>query len=347
MQKNMQEHIEQLFRGASLLACGGGLKYSEQKKSLASLKRSKKLHTLSLMPASQLKNTDLCITVGEVGAAGAPPLDKSVIKSAFAEFCSQTGKKPVAIVPPEVGQESIVLEVAAELGLPIIDTDMAGCRAVPRLTDLAMVVQNPEYTFSPLVVQTAKGECQFIPKQKTLELDEQAVRSVIPESEVVVMLGGGISGKQIKEMLDYSSYTTAIELGAAMEQGKQKSKNLAQNMPALLPTKCLLEPVLCKVTQSTETEKGGFLHNEVVLVSVETGQTFNLMVENEYMELTCEKTKTTSKTKYSFPQLIMLANESLNLGIHSSELKVGLTVTLLVADSFAFWKKTKDTGKTQ
>ena len=339
----MRENIEQLLRGASLLACGGGLNYAEQKKTLLKLKRAKKLHKLSLMPASELKDTDLCITVGEVGAAGAPPLDKAAIKNALEVFCLQTGKKPVAIVPPEVGQESIVLEVAAELGLPIIDTDMAGCRAVPRLTDLAMVVQNPEYTFSPLVVQTAKGECQFIPKQKSLALDELAVRSVIPEGEVVVMLGGGITGKQIKGMLDYGSYTKAIALGAAMEQGAQKNSSLVKEMPSLLPTKCLLEPVLCKVTQSKEVESGGFLNNEVVLESIKTGQKFNLLVENEYMELTSPGTKTSEAKKYSFPQLIMLANKSLSLGVHSSELKVGLTVTLLVADSFAFWKKTKDT----
>lgn len=329
MKKITTSSIQALLQGASLLACGGGLTYTEQLRlTRAPLLRAALKKGIVLLDARDLSDDAICVTVSEVGAAGAPPMQRTALPEALQEWQRQTGKVVSAIIPGEVGQETIVLEAAATLGLPVVDADLAGCRAVPRLSYMALVVKGKSFTMSPLVVVTEAGEVTFLPQQSSLELDEQKVRALVPEGQVITLLGGCVTGAQIKADLNYHSYSLALHLGKVLRTGKSIS--------TLLPTAVLLSPLEGVVEQSTLGEAAGF-DQKVIQIRTKLGVA-EVVIENEFMQLTL------NSSVYSFPQLIMMYDVRQQRGLHSSEVEVGKKVTLLVADAFEFWKHSPDNG---
>jgi len=308
--------IDSLLRGASLLSCGGGLKLSQQKK-LAAGKNAR------LLDPDRLPATAWCATVSEVGAAAAPVMVKTKLPQAVKLLEAKTGKTIAALIPPEIGQEAIVIDAAAITGLPIVDSDLAGCRAVPRLDNLALVAQGIKFTMSPAVILTASGRTQFIPRQANLSADEARVRRLVPKGQVVTLIGGIVSTATIRRYLNYHSYTTAIKLGAALK----KDRSLRQ----ILPTPILLGPKKIKIQTIRPILSRGF-DSKIVTMTID-GQKAKLQVENEYLKLRF------NRQTFAFPQLIMIFDRG--QGIHSSELAQGKSYSLAVADAFAFWKESK------
>lgn len=316
-----------LLRGASLLACGGGLSFTEQRRLMKKPVLAKALRVgIRLLSPDELADDAVCATLSEVGASDAPVMDKALLPQAKALLEQKTGNKITALIPGEIGQESILLEAAAILNLPVVDADLAGCRAVPRLTDSALVVQGVPFTMSPMVILNDEGEARFIKQQSSLQDDEQQVRALVKPKKVVTLLGGLVTGKTIKEFLDYRSYSVAIKLGKALVQSK--------NLPSILPTACLLPPTVATVRKVKKIASQGF-DQKLAFLQTKSGDTVGLEIENEYMKLT------KPGGEFAFPQLIMAYSPELQRGLHSSEIVTGKTVTVLVADMFDFWKGKK------
>jgi len=318
MTKLTPSTIDSLLRGASLLACGGGLKLSEQRRLAAG-------KSVPLIDPSRLPANAWCATVSEVGAADAPVMVKTKLPQAVKLLEAKTGKKIVALIPPEIGQEAIVIDAAAITGLPIVDSDLAGCRAVPRLNNLALVVQGIKFTMSPAVVLTLSGRMQFILRQANLEADETRVRRLVPKGQVVTLVGGLVSAATIKQYLNYHSYTTAIKLGSALKKG--------QPLRQVLPTPILLGPKTIIIKTIQPVTSRGF--DSKIVAMIIDGQKAKLEVENEYMKLQF------NRQRFAFPQLIMIFDQKGGQGIHSSDLVQGKSYDLVVADAFAFWKGAK------
>src|SRR5690606_17897411 len=114
------------------------------------------------------------------------------------------------------------------------------------------------------------------PKQPSLKDDEQQVRALVKPKKVVTLLGGIISGKMIKQFLDYRSYSLATALGKALAQGKE-----VQN---ILPTRCLLPPTVATVQSVQNIAAKGF-DQKIAFLQTPSGDTFELEIENEYMKL--------------------------------------------------------------
>jgi len=319
-----QRNIKDLIRGASVFACGGGLSFKEQNK-LLQIKRIQQLMSrdLDLVKADKLRDGLYGVTITEVGSAKAPVMDKTKVKKALLCLEKKTGKKVSFLIPGELGQEMIIIEAALRLKLPIVDTDLSGCRAVPRLSDLALVVQGSKFQLSPLVLLDRTGKLSYVPKQNDLNQDEKVVRKRVPKNEVVTLVGGMISVKLVRKRLNYGSFSKAINLGKAL---REKESFLSR-----LPTKCLVKPIKAEVVQATELSSQGFDEKQVKLAT-DRGEEFVLKIQNEYMEL-----KTEDK-KFKFPQMIMVLDLTQRRGLHSSEVVKGKKLVILVAEAFDFWK---------
>ena len=209
---------------------------------------------------------------------------------------------------------------AGSSGLPVVASDLAGCRAAPRLNYNALIKQGLNFTISPLVVFNAAGKMEFLDKQKTLADDELKVRRLVPKNQVVTLVGGLLPARIIKSKLNLHSYSLAVRLGQALLKGQPLKK--------ILPTKLLLGPVTMDINKIRIQPSAGF-DSKIVTVKVkeEEGQ---LVVENEYMSLTL------LKQSFTFPQLIMIFDPRLNRGVHSSELRAGKNYQLVVGEAFSF-----------
>lgn len=318
--------VHLLLRGASILACGGGLPFTDQQKLISTpkLKTALKKGILLLDP-SELEDEEWFVTVSEVGSADAPVMEKSALPQALQLLQEKTGKKVRGLIPGEIGQEAITLESAAVLGLPVVNSDLSGCRAVPRLTHLSLVVQGVPFTMSPMVVMSNDGEAKFFQQAKSLEADESTVRKLVPKGDVVTMLGGMITGKMIKEFLSYRSYSVAIEIAHSLSNSGKLS--------SVFPTPLLLGPLSGRILALEEKNSSGF--NEKEIVFEHKRGTGKITVENEYMQLMIDG------KIFRFPQLIMLIDPQSKRGLHSSEIQSRMEVTVVVADAFSFWKGKK------
>lgn len=311
------KQLPTLLRGASYLACGGGLSFIEQEKLLNAPRLLAGLtEGVALISPNQLADDALCVTVSEVGAADAPVMDKKLLPLALAKLEQQLGKKVSALIPGEIGQEMIVIEAALSLRLPIVDTDYSGARAVPRLSDNVLVAQGVPFTFSPAVVLTTTGEVKVLGQQKNILADEKAIRPLVPAGEVVTVLGGGITGAMVKKYLQHQSFGLAMKMGTAITR-----KGLLE----FLAKPTLLQPKRVKVLTVTDVEAQGF---SVKRVNLQVGKrVWELEVENEFMSLRGPE------ITLAFPDLIMVGNVQEKRGVHSSELKPGMELFICAAPS--------------
>jgi DUF917 family protein len=316
-------NVDALLRGASLLACGGGLSFREQQRLVATKAVRAALDKgVSLLPPTYLPPNAVVATVSEVGAADAPVVDKSNLPAALKLLEQKTGKKIAAIIPGEVGQEAIMIDAATILGLPIIDADFSGGRAVPRLSDSILLRNGVPFTMSPLVVLFTDGRMQFIGKQESLRKDEQLVRALVPKGQIVTIVGGMVDIQTVVRFLDQKSYSMAMNIGLRAKAHQRISDTF--------PSPILFGPVWATVKSVKQLSSKGFNEKHVVL-GMRSGEA-TLTIQNEFMSCTF------GERMFAFPQMIMLLNASGSRGLHSSEVIQGKRVVLMIADAFACWK---------
>lgn len=324
-----RKEAEYMIRGASILSCGGGLPFLEQMEYLKQLPIERGLSLIDIDELSGDSPEDVFVTASELGPSGDPPIDKTKVPLMLNLFRQKCHKNIKGIIPVEIGQESIVFDAALRSGLPIINTDLVGMRAVPKASYNALRAQNVPFTRSPLVVLTNKGEIIFVKKNKTLLEDEVQLRSIAKKTQgVIFVMGGFISACMIKKYLNHPSLSTVLAIGEKLI----KNKNFLSSVP--LP---LLFSASGIIRSVEKIENPGFTEKKVVLSS--RSDLYTLTVKNEYMRVT------NGDVTYAFPHLITFVDERKKRGLASSEIKKGMAVTLYVFKPLPFWENFRITDE--
>ncbi len=318
------KNVNQLIKGASLLTTGGGLSYAEQKKSLSRFKNlSINILSLDKLP----KNSYIC-TAAEIGPSNAPPLDKNKIIKKMFDLLEKVSKKKInAIYPPEIGQESIIIETASLLGLPILDFDPVGLRAVPFLDINIFNLNNLQFPFDPIVVCTYQGEIFLLKETGSYERVENILRQMtkLSKSGIVFFLGGIAKVGDLKKNNSYSSsYLKAFNLGSL--------KNIKQIENMLKPKIGIAGIVL----ENKENKIDGFFAQNV-LVKDTSGKTYKLIILNEVIFLLDNNNNIIS----SVPDRILLIDPKILTGISSADLKKGRKILILVLYPEKQWSSKK------
>lgn len=316
-----QQLAKQLIKGASILTTGGGVSPVEQLKALKIFtKLQVKLVSLNELPADGY----LCMA-GELGPSEAPPLDK---RKTVARMISLLGniskKKIIGFYPPEIGQESVTLESAHLTGLPVVDLDPVGGRAVPFLDLSVFNLKKIPYSLTPLVVCTDKEELVSINGTVKLERVEQMVRELtkLSSSGLVFLIGGLISVGQLKKAnLENNSYSLALQLG--------KIKNFEQ-LKTLLKPRLVIEAVVRKITR---LDKKGFSASKVIVLD-RTEKSYQLTILNEALFIHDQQGDIIA----SVPERILLVNPHTLAGFPSCELDIGQTVMIMVVRPDKIWQ---------
>lgn len=314
------KNIDRLVKGASLLTTGGGLSYAEQKKSLSRLKNLS-INILSLDELSE--NLYIC-TAAELGPSNAPPLEKNnIIKKMLNILENASGKKISAIYPPEIGQESIIIETASLLGLPILDFDSTGLRAVPFLDINLFNLNNLPFPFDPIVVCTDQGEIFLLKEVNSYERVETILRHItkLSRNGIVFLLGGIAKVKDLKKNHSHSlPYLKALNIGSL--------KNIKQVENVLHPKMKIEGTIL----ENKENKIEGFFAQNV-LVKDSSGKKYKLIILNEVIFLLNENNNILS----SVPERILLINPEILTGISSADLKKGRKILIMVLDPEKQW----------
>jgi len=323
MIKINKTNYKQLIKGASLFTTGGGVSVTEQLKSIERLKGI----NVDVLPVTSLpKNSFLC-TAGEVGPTNAPQIDKKrIIKNMISLLEQVSGKKIAGIYPPEIGQESIVLESAYYSLLPIADFDPSGFRAVPYLDINIFNLKNIPFSFVPLVVCNDQEELFIIEGHINYERTEKILRELTTLSKhgIIFYLGGIITTSMlIKHNLSTNSYSRAFYFGSV--------KNVNKLLKLLKP-KIVLSG---KVIDQKEKEQKGFLFQEIIIQSKE--RKYKLIILNEALFLYDNKNNLIA----SVPERILLTNPDKREGICSGDLQKGKEISVVIIDPEQQWQTEK------
>lgn len=316
-----KNNYHQLIRGASIFTTGGGIPIKNQ---LQSLKKLKNLKTRLLSLDKFLKNSYLC-TAAELGPTDVPPLKKDkVIKKMLNILSKIAGVDIAGLYPPEIGQESVILESAHFLNLPVADFDPVGFRAVPFLDINIFNLKGIKSFYTPMVISNEKEEIFLIDGNISYERLEKILRQLTQTSNlgVIFLLGGVIPVKQLLKMdVSGNSYQKAIKFGdmANTEVLLQKLK------PRIL--------IKAVVIKKESIEERGFFA-EVVHIEDNFGKKYKLIVLNEVIFILGDNNKIVA----SVPDRILLFDSKNLCGISGANISKNMPLTILVIDSLTEWQ---------
>lgn len=315
-----KNNFETLIRGASIFTTGGGIMIPDQMKTLKGLDLSVEIYSLD-----EFDEKSFLCTVGELGPTDAPPLKKDkIIKKMLKLIEQKTGKNIVGLFPPEIGQESVVLESSQLLKLPIADFDPTGFRAVPYFDVNIFNVKNIDFQLTPIVVANDNGDISVIEgniryKEVENKLREMSTRS---ESGIIFLMGMTISIKKLLENgITGPSYSRALEIGLIKTQTKLFKKLKAK--------KIIRGKVIDKIT----VEKKGFLA-EKIKIKDDSWNLYTLIMLNEAIFLLDE----TGKIIASVPERILLLDGEKAQGLSGVFLNINTPVTIAIIDPSKEWR---------
>ncbi len=310
------DNIGHLLKGASLLACGGGLAYEAQ---LKDIKKILSALPISLIPLSDLDDDDPVITICEIGPSDAPPVSKRALPELVGLLSSKYHlPAPKAVLPFEIGQESITLESAVVLKLPIIDSDMAGQRAVPKV-GLDLVNLSDKRSVGPVLAVNSKGTVLSITKTANAPQVEQKLRAFAFESKgVVLVISDYQKAKAITPILKHQAYSYAVKLGAGNNSDFSERIKYQADIT---------------VTAISPYSKAGF-HSAIITATDQSENILTLDTMNEFIHLANQH----NSTSYDFPDLIILIDPADGHGVASANIVIGQKYHLLVVASINSWR---------
>jgi len=193
----------------------------------------------------------------------------------------------------------------------------------------ALTKQGLNHTISPFVIVTSDGNITTI-KESTgsISKDEELLRNEAKKfGGVLLIIGGAINGKTIKEFMPKNSYSTAMQIGGNSKSDKPLLHTFeSAGLKHIASLKATVKDI-------TDDDKGGFLFREMHLETQENK--YLLSVQNGYMLL-----KTTSgELIANFPDMITVVDSETNIGLNSGQVKVGQSVNLQAFKGLDYWYK--------
>lgn len=313
-----KKSAENLAAGSAVYGCGGGLEMEINKEKCIKIVRNKKIIIRSL---NEFKKNELLAVVSGIGKPVKQKIDfKNVLKIGI-EYISRImpNKKLSGIVPGEIGIESLVLEMAGELDLPILDGDIAGGRAVPEIQDDIFYIDKIRTT--PAVCVNLQGEVLVIDNTNDLVKLENVVRNFVSLSSGPAILIDHITQRDNFKRISLGTLTRSIELGK-----KINNKTGKDSLDEILKFNNAEIIADGKILSIEEEKNGGFLKKIV------KGANWKAIIKNEYLAIFKD-----NKLVSSIPNNITLIEKESGKPLHNTELKEGKNVWVISMRSFSKW----------
>jgi len=312
--------IVDLVTGASLLTTGGGLCLGDQ---LASVKRHRNL-SLSLIGLNDVSDDTILVTAGEVGPADAKEMEKApLLHQMLSVWENITGMKIGGVYAPEIGQEAIIIDTAIGLGVPLVDFDVAGGRAVPFVDINSFYAAGLNFSMSPLVAATDQGDIISFSTKTSFEKVETFLRSLssLSKTGIVYYIGGVVRAGDLRgKGVENNSLSLSLKLG---------------NIKTLEDLKTLLSPSLTlsgKVVDKREISKSGFNCYWADFLD-KSGKLYSLFILNEVLFIRDKD----GKNLVTPPDKILLIDEKNLYGVSSKNLLDGHDVLLCAVKADFLW----------
>jgi len=263
-----------------------------------------------------LSNDDIVITA--YGAGGlTKPKNTSQVMSKGLELLQRQLTKPIkAIVPVEIGSYSLAaaFEIAAKLGVPVVDGDLVGYRSVPEI--FIELVTLAGLSRCPLVFGNNEGDTVLLDSASSPERLEQIIRSFADESQSnTFVLGYPYTKKQLMQCLAQDSVSYCLDMESVLKNDFQ-----------------LVGEGL--VVEDSKREVEGFTRGCLTIKAADA--TFKVEFKNEYLVLLKD-----GSVQVTCPDFICVVDAKSGLGLNNGDDNKGKRVKIYVRPAIAQWR-TKD-----
>jgi DUF917 family protein len=150
--------------------------------------------------------------------------DDNWMKKPYERMVELVDTKPYAYMPFEIGPNNFREFLhAGALGIPVVDADNAGYRAVPEVSLATLNVKHAP--IAPVVVSTAWGDLVVFEKFLSWQRAEDLIR------HIAITSGGGcmgmlsFTGKWIKKGTVPKTLTLSMKVGEAITKARDHSEN--------------------------------------------------------------------------------------------------------------------------
>lgn len=319
--KLLQNDIINLVKGASVMTTGGGLCLADQ---LESIGKHGNL-SLDLLTLGGFAPDDILVTASEVGTADAKEMEKAdILPEMLATWEKLTGQKIAGVYAPELGQESIIIDTALGLGVPLVDFDVAGGRAVPFVDINSFHAIGMDFSLAPLVVATNTGDIITAATPLPMDKAEKFLRPLVELSQggIVYFFGGAVRvGDIIGTGIENNSLSRAIKIGGI--------KTLAALENLLAPQQSWTG----RVTNVIPLTRSGFNCCEADFETA-TGQKLSLFILNEVLLVRDGNGQVLAAP----PDKILLVHTKTLTGVSSKDLLAGADVALYIVPADKIWQ---------
>lgn len=316
-----------MLLGSSIYSTGGGIEYGTQEKHITSLLKKYRSRSLELISIEELKDEDYICTVYQVGSSANTNFDaSSFLRLGINTLEDYTGKKFKAIFAGETNIDSVVFQAAGSLGLPVVDADSNGGRAVPQIQFDNFVLKKKSIT--PLVAVTPTKEIRISRTKNVLSI-ENTIRSIASKLDdgLITVCDHPINVKEAKEILTLGIFSRSIELGKLIFDNKDPSYLLNQVIKKI-DGKLFIRGKIVKIELK---DKQGFLEGYYWVR--DNKNELRVYVKNE--NIICWLN---DKVILTVPDCILAVDIGNLRGLHNSKLREGQGVVVIGKRATDLWR---------
>lgn len=305
--KLTKTEIREIILGSTVLGTGGGGRYD------SALETIKDVTGVELISLNDLGTDDIAITAYGAGGLTKPRNTNQVVRNGFKLLQQNIGKPISAIVPVEIGPYSLAAAfmMASDLGVPVVDGDLVGCRSVPEIyIELVTLAGLPR---TPLVCGNNAGDRLLIDQESSPESLEATVRSFADRSESnVFVLGYPYTKAQLERCLAEGS----VLYGMAIEEKLRTDFEFV---------------AAGTVSKDVKSEIGGFTQGQLIIKGEDAEYT--VLFKNEYMVLLKN-----NKLIVTCPDFICVRDVSTGRGLNNGDDNAGLKVEIYIRPALKAWR---------
>ncbi len=315
-----------LFIGSAFFSCGGGVPY----KNSIELMNSGSEENTRLLSLDEFSDDDWLCTVYAIGASGSGKKEYKTFLLAIECLEKHLGVQIKGIIPGEIGSEINAVWTSSKKNIALVDTDMAGGRAVPEEDMDIYGIKEIEST--PAIVVNDQSDVLIVKSSQNMSLLESVYRAfAVASGGYCYIASRPIQKVNAQSILPPGTISRSILIGNTILKCKSEAE-LINALHEGCGSKLLGAG---KIVNNTLKNEPGFLSGITQISGSKTfdGKEFQIHYKNENIILFCDK-----ECLCSVPDLISILDADSLLPVSNSSLQSGNNVLIFGTPALPIWK---------
>ncbi len=324
--------VEQIALGAAVLGSGGGGNpYLGEQMAIRALQRH---GPVTMVDVTELKDED---SIAPVAGMGSPTVSVEKLPSgaeairALQALEQALCRKITHTMAIEAGGSNATapLEVAAALGLPLVDADGMG-RAFPEVQMVTFTLHG--IPASPFAMADEKGSSLVINSIDNVWAERLARAACVEMGCSAMVAAYPMTGKQVKEAAVTGTLSRCQHIGRAIQEARRDKRSPAEAVAERTSGHRIFKGKVIDVQRSVVT---GFARGEAILEGAgqHAGRTCRIKLQNELLAAVTDE-----GALCSVPDLITLLDAENGAPITTEELRYGFRVEVLGIPCSPRWR---------